>query len=160
VTAVIVKNALASFVTTRTTIRLFIGSSPAVGTGPVERNYELRQLPCVKLTLEENLEWDNIFENRRLGLADKPFRCSSRVVVFKTHDQQKQLRGHIITKHTGSQLMDHIFLVKYTKDAAPAKLTCNLCFKKFSWILDLDRHIGALHYQESLSCSKCSKVFK
>ena len=69
-------------------------TSPAVEAGQVERNYELSELPGVKLTLEELGEWYNIFENRRRGLADKPLKCRSCVAVFKTHD-------HIITKHTG-----------------------------------------------------------
>ena len=135
-------------------------TSPAVEDGQVERNYGLSQLPGVKLTLEEHGEWYNIFENRRRGLADKPLKCRSCVAVFKTHDQQNQLRDHIITKHTGPQLMDHKFLVSYTKDAAPDQFTCDLCCKKFSVRHQLERHIGALHYEDSFSCVKCSKVFK
>ena len=43
-------------------------TSTAVEDGQVQRNYGLSQLPGVKLTLE----WYNVFENRRCGLADKP----------------------------------------------------------------------------------------
>ena len=43
-------------------------SPAAVEAGCVERNYELSELPGVKLTLEELGEWNNIFENRRRGL--------------------------------------------------------------------------------------------
>ena len=140
----------------------FTPNSPAaVEAGCVERNYELSELPGVKLTLEELGEWGNIFENRRRGLADKPLRCMSCGAVFKRHDQHDQLRNHIITKHSeGPQLIDHKFLVNFTKDAAPDQFTCDLCFKKFASKYQLERHIGALHYEDAFSCVKCSKVFK
>jgi hypothetical protein len=134
-------------------------TTPAVEDAQVERNYKLTELPGVKLTLEELGDWYNIFENRRRGLADKPWKCRFCVAVFKSHDQQEQLRNHIIAKHSGPQLMNHKFLVNYTKDASPAHLTCELCCKKFSRRHDLERHIGALHYEETFSCVKCAKVF-
>lgn len=138
----------------------FPTTSPVVEVGFVERNYELSELPGVKLTLEEHGEWYNIFENRRRGLADKPLRCRSCVAIFKSHDQQVQLRDHIIAKHTGPQLMDHKFLFNHTKDAAPDQFPCEVCVKTFSSKYQLERHIGALHYEDSFSCVKCSKVFK
>ena len=125
------------------------------------RKFTCIVLPGVKLTLEESGEWYNIFENRRRGLADKPLRCGFCGAVFKCHDQFNQLRDHIIAKHSGGPaLMDHKFLVNYLKDAAPDQLKCDLCMQKFSSRQHLERHIGALHYEESFSCVKCSKVFK
>ena len=77
-------------------------SPAAVEAGCVERNYELSELPGVKLTLEELGEWYNIFENRRRGLADKPLRCQSCGAVFKRHDQQDQLRNHKALRRTST----------------------------------------------------------
>ena len=136
-------------------------ASLAIEAGKGEKVYTHSELPGVKLTLEESGEWYNIFENRRRGLADKPLRCGFCGAVFKCHDQFNQLRDHIIAKHSGGPaLMDHKFLVNYLKDAAPDQLKCDLCMQKFSSRQHLERHIGALHYEESFSCVKCSKVFK
>ena len=126
-----------------------------------EKVYTHSELPGVKMTLKESGEWYSIFENRRRGLADKPWRCWFCDAIFKSLDQQTHLREHIITKHSGGPaFMDHKYLVNYIKDASTTQLACELCSKNFSSRHDLERHIGALHHGESFMCDKCSKIFK